>query len=61
MLAVVVVKVLTAFQKILNPHQVYSLSDGGPFPGYVIIQINSRTIDNFHELLLLDYMYGIHH
>ena len=30
---------ITSFRKLLNPHQVFNLENGGPLPGYVYYHV----------------------
>ena len=32
-------QLISSFRKLLNPHQVFDLYNGGPLPGYVYIKI----------------------
>lgn len=50
---------LAAFQRLLNPHQVHSLTEGGPLLGYVFtfselyIKLFSLSVKSNLELLLV--------
>lgn len=39
-------ELISSFRKLLNPYQVFDLDNGGPLPGYILLETESSFILN---------------